>query len=114
MRQWLFLTFLLQLHVLRGPLTNVENSLSYISSGFADHLNCTLTRLNRVTESQAKEELERRDPSGSGVISEQALGKVLAKLGADLAGSDLGRIMHRFDVHEVIKRTIAHEFSSTC
>lgn len=54
-----------------------------------------------MTESRIRGELERKDPSGSGVVSEQALGKVLGKLGADLAGADLGRLMHRFDVYEV-------------
>lgn len=58
-------------------------------------------RLRRVTESRIRGELERKDPSGSGVVSEQALGKVLGKLGADLAGADLSRLMHRFDIHEV-------------
>lgn len=58
-------------------------------------------RLDRVTESHARAELERRDPSASGVVSEQALGKALTRLGADLAGADLSRLMHRFDVHEV-------------
>lgn len=60
-----------------------------------------LRRLRRVTTSQAQSELERRDPATSGVVSEQALGKALARLGADLAGADLGRLMHRFDAHEV-------------
>lgn len=35
------------------------------------------------------------------MISEQALGEVLGKFGADLTGADLGRLMHRFDVNEV-------------
>lgn len=48
-------------------------------------------------------ELERRDRSASGTISEQALGKALARLGADLAGADLGRLMFRFDVNEVMR-----------
>lgn len=56
-----------------------------------------------MAESRIRRELERKDPSGSGVLSEQALGKVLDGLGADLAGADLGRLMHRFDVHEVCK-----------
>lgn len=54
-----------------------------------------------MTESRIRGELERKDPAGSGLVSEQALGKVLGKLGADLTGADLGRLMHRFDVHEV-------------
>eukprot|EP00752_Nemacystus_decipiens_P007715 g6898.t1 len=59
-----------------------------------------LRQLRRVTESRIRGELERKDPSDSGVVSEQALAKVLGKLGVDLAGADLGRLMHRFDVHE--------------
>ncbi|CAM9630579.1 unnamed protein product, partial [Ectocarpus sp. 4 AP-2014] len=59
-----------------------------------------LGRLNRVNESRIRGELERRDPSDSGVISEKALRKVLEDFGVDLAGADLGRLMHRFDVHE--------------
>lgn len=58
-------------------------------------------RLTRVTESRVREELERKDPSGSGMVAEQALGKILEQFGADLAGADLGRLMHRFDAHEV-------------
>lgn len=58
-------------------------------------------RLNRVTESRIRGELGRRDPSGSGVISENSLRKVLEAFGVDLAGADLGRLMHRFDAHEV-------------
>lgn len=54
-----------------------------------------------MAESRIRGELERKDPAGSGVVSEQALGKVLGKLGVELAGADLGRLMHRFDVHEV-------------
>lgn len=73
---------------------------------------CSLTsgRLGRATESRIRGELERKDPSGSGVVSERALGKVLGKFGADLAGADLGRLMHRFDVHEVEARLV----SATC
>lgn len=58
-------------------------------------------RLNRVTESRIRGELERRDTSGSGVISENSLRKVLEAFGVDLVGADLGRLMHRFDTHEV-------------
>lgn len=61
----------------------------------------TCTRLRRATESRIRAELERKDPSGSMGVSEQALGKVLGKFGADPTGADLGRLMHRFDVHEV-------------
>ncbi|CAM9771974.1 unnamed protein product, partial [Ectocarpus sp. 6 AP-2014] len=59
-----------------------------------------LGRLNRVTESRIRGELERRDPSGSGVISEKSLRNILEAFGMDLAGADLGRLMHRFDAHE--------------
>lgn len=62
----------------------------------------TKNRLGRVTKTQAHTELERRDTSDSGVISEQALGKSLKRLGADIVGSDSGRLMHRFDIHEVL------------
>lgn len=65
-------------------------------------------RLRRVTESRIRGELERKDPSASGVVSEQALGKVLGKLGADLVGADLGRLMHRFDVYEVCTYSVLH------
>lgn len=61
----------------------------------------TRTRLSRATESRIRGELNRKDPSVSGMVSEQALGKALQKVGADLTGADLGRLMHRFDVHEV-------------
>lgn len=53
-----------------------------------------------MTESRLREELERKDPSGSGMVSEKALGKILEKFGADPAGADLGRLMYRFDAHE--------------
>lgn len=69
-------------------------------------------RLASVTEKALRAELERRDPSVSGVLSEQALAKALRTLGADLQGSDLGRLMHRFDVEEVrytLKFTYASE-----
>ena len=58
-------------------------------------------RMERATPSQLQEELERKDPSASGMISQQALAKALTRFGADFAGADLGRLMHRFDVHEV-------------
>lgn len=60
---------------------------------------------HEVTEAQLRSELERRDPSASGVVSEQALGKALVRLGAEPRGTDLGRLMHRFDFHEVKTRT---------
>lgn len=63
-------------------------------------------RLNpEVTEAQLRAELERSDPSASGVVSEQDLGKALARFGAEPRGTDLGRLMHRFDLHEVKLRT---------
>ena len=57
--------------------------------------------MHRVTHSQVQDELERKDPSACGMVSQQALEKVLTKFGADFAGADLGRLMHRFDLHEV-------------
>lgn len=67
------------------------------------HRNKRLTP--EVTEAQLRAELERRDPSASGVVSEQALGKALVRLGAEPRGTELGRLMHRFDLHEVNMRT---------
>lgn len=54
-----------------------------------------------MNESRIRGELERRDPSGSGVISEKSLRNFFEAFGVDLAGADLGRLMHRFDAHEV-------------